>query len=255
LSTVDSTGAFARLADGLREVQWMTPDLGRKVFDHLLQHQCADVLDIGTCYGCSAGYMAGALQVLGRGRVTTVDTGQFDAESPARDWARQNWERIGVTELIESVRIPHSSYAWWLKEAVEQGAERYDFIYLDGAKNLLLDGPSVVLAERLLRPGGWLLLDDVGWTHADRGRNFALQFDDFIFQASEAELREAHVQAICRLMIEPDPRWAEIRYDGDWAWVRKGTELRSGPIERRVVEQPKAAQRGWLRKRIDRTRS
>ena len=43
----------------------------------------------------------------------------------------------------------------------------YDFVYLDGAKHWTIDGLAVVLVEKLLRPGGWLLMDDLGWTYAD----------------------------------------------------------------------------------------
>ena len=71
-----------------------------------------------------------------------------------------------------------SSYTWWLKEQVRARSDadgncepRFDFVYLDGAKNWTVDGLAVVLAEKLLRPGGWLLMDDLDWTYAqDPGR-------------------------------------------------------------------------------------
>ena len=71
-----------------------------------------------------------------------------------------------------------SSYTWWLKEQVQARSDRagnveplYDFVYLDGAKNWTIDGLAVVLIEKLLRPGGWLLMDDLPWTYAqDPGR-------------------------------------------------------------------------------------
>ena len=66
-----------------------------------------------------------------------------------------------------------SSYTWWLKEQVQARSDRagnvepaYDFVYLDGAKNWTIDGLAVVLIEKLLRPGGWLLMDDLPWTYA-----------------------------------------------------------------------------------------
>ena len=72
-----------------------------------------------------------------------------------------------------------SSYTWWLKEQVQARSDRagnveplYDFVYLDGAKNWTIDGLAVVLVEKLLRPGGWLLMDDLDWTYAqDPGRD------------------------------------------------------------------------------------
>ena len=67
-----------------------------------------------------------------------------------------------------------SSYTWWLKEQVAARCDahgnvepRFDFVYLDGAKNWTIDGLAVVLVEKLLRPGGWLLMDDLDWTYAD----------------------------------------------------------------------------------------
>ena len=38
-------------------------------------------------------------------------------------------------------------------------------MFLDGSHNFDIDGLAVVLAEKLLRPGGWLLLDDLDWTY------------------------------------------------------------------------------------------
>src|SRR5205085_1807308 len=65
-------------------------------------------------------------------------------------------------------------YTWWLKEQVAARSDRdgnceprFDFVYLDGAKNWTIDGLAVVLIEKLLRPGGWLLMDDLDWTYAD----------------------------------------------------------------------------------------
>ena len=86
--------------------------------------------------------------------------------------------RAGLAGRVEIVR-EFSSYTWWLKEQVQARSDRagnveplYDFVYLDGAKNWTIDGLAVVLVEKLLRPGGWLLMDDLDWTYAqDPGRD------------------------------------------------------------------------------------
>ena len=85
--------------------------------------------------------------------------------------------RAGLADTVTIVR-EFSSYTWWLKEQVAARSDAhgnvepaYDFVYLDGAKNWTIDGLAVVLVEKLLRPGGWLLLDDLDWTYAqDPGR-------------------------------------------------------------------------------------
>ena len=64
-----------------------------------------------------------------------------------------------------------STYTWFLKKQVEARSDAagnceplYDFCYLDGSKDWTTDGLAVVLIEKLLRPGGWLLMDDLDWT-------------------------------------------------------------------------------------------
>ena len=81
--------------------------------------------------------------------------------------------RAGLAHRVTIVR-EHSSYNWFLKEQVEQASDQagnstpvYDFVYLDGSKNFNVDGLAVVLIEKLLRPDGWLLMDDLEWTYED----------------------------------------------------------------------------------------
>lgn len=211
-----------------RDVPHMTPAQGRVAFDHLRASGARDVLDIGTCHGTSAAYFAAAVADRG-GRVTTVDSAQFDDSTPALEWVQAGLRSAGVHEAIDVVRIAHSSYAWWLKEQVEAHSDaagncvpQYDFVYLDGAKSLTIDGVSVLFIERLLRPGGWLLLDDVSWTYESNPA--VVQTEGVHYSMSDAELTQPHVRAILELIVKPSPAFASIRreQDGQWAWVQKG---------------------------------
>ena len=146
----------------------MSPEQGRVVYDHVRATRPAEVLELGTAHGVGAAYMAAALRDNGAGRLTTVDfAGSSYDPSP-----EQVLERAGVADRVEVVR-EFSSYTWWLKEQVQARSDahgncepRFDFAYLDGAKNWTVDGLAVVLIEKLLRPGGWLLMDDLDWTYA-----------------------------------------------------------------------------------------
>ena len=218
---------FVHVARCLADVKWMTPDQGRIVYDHLRRTGARDVLDIGTCFGASAGYLAAAVLANGGGRVTTVDSSQFDSVTPAKETVESNLAACGVRELVDIVRIPHSSYAWWLKEQVEARTDEagncspaYDFVYLDGAKSLTIDGVSVVLIERLLRPGGWLLLDDLDWTFDYNPT--AAQTDGVTYAMSPAERSEPHVRAVFELIVKGYPSFTQLRLmDGQWGWAQK----------------------------------
>ena len=45
----------------------------RVITDFILEHRLRNILELGFCHGVSTCYMAGALDELGEGRVTTID--------------------------------------------------------------------------------------------------------------------------------------------------------------------------------------
>ena len=122
----------------------------------------------------------------------------------------------------------YSSYTWWLKEQVQARSDRagnvepaYDFVYLDGAKNWTIDGLAVVLVEKLLRPGGWLLMDDLDWTYAqDPGREAT---DGIVHrELSEPERTEPHLRAVFDLIVAQHPAFTDVRVQDEWwGWARK----------------------------------
>src|SRR5207237_7710562 len=131
----------------------------RIIYDHVRETRPDQVLELGTSFGVSAAYVAAALDENGSGHITTVD--HADSNAP------EALERAGaaVSSRVTAVRIRDSSYVWWLRDQVEARSEAagncepvYDLCYLDGAHNFTIDGLAVVLIEKLLRPGAWLVL-------------------------------------------------------------------------------------------------
>lgn len=211
------------------KVPFMTARQGRSVYDHLRRERATTVLELGTAFGASAAYMAAAVVANGGGRVTTVDRYHFNS-GPAPP-PEQTAERLGLAGTIDFVRIDHSSYTWWLKQQIEGLTDRagnaqptYDFCYLDGAHDWNIDGLAVVLVERLLRPGAWLLLDDLDWTYASS----ASPTPDGL---SDEEQSVPHIRAVFDVVIRGHPNFDRLRIeDGVWGWARK----RSSPGKRRL---------------------
>ncbi|SRR6266545_280379 len=213
---------FDQVATTVRGLRNMTPEQGRRIYDHVRRTRPREILELGTSYGVSAAYMAAALDANGEGRITTVD--HVRSNSPEELLSRLD---PAVAGRIEFVRIRDSSYTWWLKEQVAARTDasgncepRYDFVFLDGAHNWTVDGLSVVLIERLLRPGGWLLLDDLDWVpcsdpHGMRERGV-------FFPLSERERNAPHMRDVFELLVRPNAAFAEMRVEDDvWAWARK----------------------------------
>lgn len=202
---------FAEVAAAVEGIPFMTSWQGRRVYDHLRRAGARDVLELGTAHGASAAYMAAAVAANGGGRVVTVDRYRFEGPAPEETLAR-----AGLGDVVELVRIPHSSYVWWLKEEVERGAlDAFDFCYLDGQHDFTVDGMAVLLVERVLRAGGWLLLDDLDWTY-EAGTVPGAE------RLSDAERRAPQVRAVFDLVVREHPSFTDTREeDGTWGWARK----------------------------------
>jgi predicted O-methyltransferase YrrM len=215
---------FDAVAARVKGIPFMTPELGRRVYDHVITSQPRDVLELGTAHGVSAAYMAAALEASGEGHLTTVDHGGA-AYDPAPE---EVLARAGLAHRVTIVRR-HSSYNWFLKQQLEEASDaagnvtpRYDFCYLDGSKNFNVDGLAVVLIEKLLRPGGWLLMDDLEWTYeqnpwiepAGEGRPLG--------PLSASERTEPHLRAVFELIVKQHPSFSRLQVEDEWyGWAQK----------------------------------
>ena len=217
---------FETVAERVAGIPFMSPEHGRRVYDHVRRERPHDVLELGTAHGVSAAYMAAALAANGEGRVTTVDHAgaRFDP-SP-----EQVLERAGLADRVEVVRA-HSSYNWFLKEQVQARSDAagncepgFDFCYLDGSKNFNIDGLAVVLVEKLLRPGGWLLMDDLEWTYVQNHWELPEGTGHPLGPLSDAERTTPHLRAVFELIVKPNPAFDRLVIEDEWyGWAHKGT--------------------------------
>lgn len=203
------------VTEAVAGVPFMSPQQGRVVYEHVRDTRPRHVLELGTAHGVGAAYMAAALGP--DARLTTVDHAGAAFDPAPEDVLA----RAGLRERVEIVR-EYSSYTWWLKEELARDPEpRFDFVYLDGAKSWTIDGLAVLLVERLLRPGGWLLMDDLHWTYGDDPEREVTD-GVTIRTLSERERREPHLRAVFDLLVAPHPSFTELRISDDWwGWARK----------------------------------
>jgi predicted O-methyltransferase YrrM len=247
---------FEELVERIAGVPWMTRGQGLRIWEHFLTHRPRVVLDVGTCYGTSAAYMAGALQALGGGRVVTIDSGQFDDGTEIVSWCEQLWAKCGVTDMIEMVRIPHSTYAWWLMDQVRQsndsaGGPEYDFAYLDGGKLLTLDTTAVLFIAQLLRPDGWLLMDDLNWRfdeHPDGGLPVVRYSDEVEYHLSGDEMRTPHLRMVFDHALRTHPSFDDFFIqEGEWGWAHKRAKGHAGRVMRLMRERARRSMRQAVR--------
>ena len=242
------------MAAAVEGVPFMSRAEGRIVYEHVRRDRPEAVLDLGTAHGVSSAYIAAALEANGSGGVTTVESSVVRFEDPT---AEELLDRVGLTHRV-AIDRSFSTYTWFLKERIEARSDAagnceplYDFCYLDGAKDWTTDGLAVVLVEKLLRPNGWLLIDDLDWTFA------SVRDDEIglinIARLSERERRQPHLRAVFDLIVKQHPSFTELRIqDGWWGWARKapGEPRRLSLETRRSIGSFVVSGLRWAKRRV-----
>lgn len=129
--------------------------------DFIVKHECRDILEIGFYHGKSSAYFAAILEDLGRGHLVTIDLETARQREP-------NIERVLATlDLTHRVTPVYSerSYTWEMGKLIRATPRpQFDLCYFDG--DHLWDGTGFgfMLVDMLLRPGGWIIFDDLKWT-------------------------------------------------------------------------------------------
>ncbi len=189
--------------------------------------------------------MASALDENGTGHLTSVDSTRWQWQNPTPG---EVLEKAGLSKFV-TLDKNYSTYAWFLERELESAMDtggmvrpKYDFIFLDGAKNWSTDGITVVVSERLLRPGGWLLLDDLGWTYEKHCANKTRHYEIDLTKLSDSERTQPHLRAIFDLLIRTNPAFDEFVVQDDWwGWARKSAAART----RTAVRRPPGREAAW----------
>jgi predicted O-methyltransferase YrrM len=128
------------------------PVVGELLFILARTSQSKKILELGTATGYSAIYLAKACEMF-KGKVVTLEN---DRDMAAR--ARQNIQKAGLEDSVE-IRVGDA-----LAE-IAKSDEIFDFIFMDIEKEDYIRALSD--CQRLLKRGGLLVADNVGFKDAD----------------------------------------------------------------------------------------
>jgi len=145
----------------LGRLPYMTLEQGTYIYDIIKRENLSHVLELGFYHGVSSMYFAGALAEIEGGLCISIDrSAALSLEPNIYSLA----EKCGLSDRLRII-TSEWSYTYHLLELLEEGwRNRFDLIYVDGGHTWELTGMAVSLSAHLLRPGGWLLLDDLDWT-------------------------------------------------------------------------------------------
>ena len=153
--------AFDETDRKIGKLEYMTRGNAEFMRDFISDRNLSSLLEIGFFKGKSTAYFAAILEDLGRGHITTVDKKTALDHQPNIDGVL---EMTGLSHRVTRV-VADRSYTWeLLKMSRRAQPPQFDFCYFDGGHTWDATGFGFVLVDRLLKPGGWIIFDDLDWT-------------------------------------------------------------------------------------------
>lgn len=153
---------FDEVTERFGDVRYMGEAQATFLRDFIVLRDLRDLLEIGFYQGKSSSYLAAILEDRGgEGHLTTIDRMSAKDKSP------------DIEELLGALGLTHRvtplwaerSYTWELGRMVRDGRRAlFDFCYFDGGHTWDPTGFGFVLVDMLLKPGGWIIFDDLDWT-------------------------------------------------------------------------------------------
>ena len=192
---------------------------GRILYDFIREHRIRRVLELGVCHGVSACYAAAAVASQGGdGCVVAVDRMEVAAFRPG---ILSFAEELGLTEVV----IPffeRATYNWRLRDFLcTDPRPVFDLVFLDGAHTWEPDSLAFLLSEKLLRPGGWWIFDDLNWSIGTSPTARRAGPGQVTLGADEVEALQ--VRDVINLIVLPHPHLASWSENGKWGFARKKT--------------------------------
>ncbi len=198
----------------------MTPSQGELIYSMILDNDIYDILELGIAHGTGSCYMAAALQEKGKGSVTTIDNKSAILRKP------DVFELLKTCDLEAYVTpiFADSSYNWELMKLIKQQTTNgvceplFDFCFIDGAHNFEIDNSAFFLVDKLLKPGGFMLFDDVNWTYANSA---GLKDTEWVKSMGADEKMTPHIKTLVELVVMTHPNYTDFQFQDDWFLTRK----------------------------------
>lgn len=217
---------FETVKNHVEGIPYILPEMAADLYHFILKEQPQNCLELGFAHGASSCYMAAALAEVGSGHLSCVDL------VPAQEWQEPTIETLlEKTGLASHVDIHRetTSYTWFLKKQIEahsrgnQCRPVYDFCFIDGAKNWTIDSTAFFLVDKLLKPGGWIVFDDLQWIYKSKLKEGKKKSDGvFMLDMGEDELNQPHIELIFKLLVMQHPDYSHFKVkDYWWAWAQK----------------------------------
>lgn len=198
-------------SEKLKDIFGMSFGQAKYLEQFIKSKNLSNLLELGFAHGVSSCYMATMLKESGGGHLTTIDLA-------SAVYRRPNIEQL-LTELdlkeYVSVYYEYESYNWRLMNFIEENDEPiFDFCYVDGAHDWNVDGFAFLLVDKLLKPGGWIIFDDMDWSF---GSSPSMKNIDRVKNMPDDVKNTPHVAKVFDLLVKNNSNYCNFEVT-DFGW-------------------------------------
>lgn len=189
---------------------YMSLEKAQTMGSFIHQNNISSILELGFYHGVSTCYMAAALKEAGGGSIVTIDLLSAENRQPNIE---QLLTKCGYTDLVDFYYEP-VSYNWRLMKLIEENRKTFDLCYLDGGHDWYNTGYAFFLVDKLLKPGGWIVFDDLDWTMEHIDAKWALR-------KPLEERTTPQVRKVWELLVKTHPNYNNFRESDSWGYAQK----------------------------------
>lgn len=163
----------------------------------------SNCLELGFAHGKSSCYIASILKDLGGGHLTTIDLRSRQRLKPNIE---ELLEKLKLTDYVTPY-YERKSYTWRLMKLIEEYDEPiFDFCFIDGSHTWYDDGFAFFLVDKLLKPGGLIMMASLNWSYGSS----SMKNSAFVQSMDEDEIDLPHIKQVYELLVKTHPAYEKF---------------------------------------------
>ena len=158
---IKSNSNFEEVLQKLHGLPFMRPAQAKWLNKLITTKKLYSVLEIGFHHGKSTALIAATLADAGQGELISIDRNLSLKLVP------EAGELLRELNLDVTVKLIHAerSYTWELSKLIAMDhPPKFDICYFDAGHEWDSTALGFLLVDRLIKPGGWIVFDDLDWT-------------------------------------------------------------------------------------------
>ncbi len=194
-------------------------DVIHDIYEFIVRNKPTSIIELGTGFGTTSCVMAAAMQEYGESNITTVDMYLHDPVN-----VKVLMQHSGLSDKAINVVADPLGYTWYLADLIKKQSPDhicqplFDLCLLDGAHEWNPDALAFFLIAKLIKPGGWLIMDDINF-NLRMIPNWQESFGSY----SDRELDTFQIRMVYDLLVRQHPDFSDfkITHNGRIGWARK----------------------------------